>query len=81
MTTTILPQVRTILSRGRSLKISISRSGRVEASRAYIIDMGESAPTKMTVNLPNMMLVDGGELSPDQGSPQSALRFKFLANS
>ncbi|MEG4304694.1 hypothetical protein [Microcoleus sp. D3_18a_C4] len=80
MTTTILPQVGTILSRGRSLKISISRSGRVYGYRADIIDMGEPAPTKITVNLPNPILVDGGELSPQQDSPQSALRFKFVAN-
>ncbi|MEG3836528.1 hypothetical protein QUB36_17255 [Microcoleus sp. AT8-B1] len=81
MTTTILPQVATILSRGRSLKISISRSGRVDGYRAYIIDIGKPATTKITVNLPNMILVDGGELSPQHESPQSVLRFKFLANS
>ncbi len=47
----------------------------------YGLDISEPAHTKITVNLPNTILVDGGELSPQHRSPQSAIRLKFLANS
>ena len=57
-------------------------TGRVDEVRAYIIDIGEPAPGNITINLPKTILVDGGELSPQNRSPQSAIRFKlFLANS
>ncbi|MEO6860302.1 MAG: hypothetical protein ABI180_01955 [Microcoleus sp.] len=57
MTTTILPQFGTILSKCRSLKILVSQPGLIDASRAYIIDIitdiGEPTPTKIKVNLPD----------------------------
>lgn len=56
-------------------------AGRVYGVRTYIIDIGEPAPGNITINLPKTILVDGDELSSRNWAPQSAIRFKFLANS